>query len=123
MAKFSIILAGMVLCWVLPLHADATQMYTIAKTLRCLVCQGQTIADSDADFAVDIRSYIQDALAKGMSEAEIIAKLQENYGDSIKQTPKHTHVLLWWIPCVIAIGTGGNALRKILIRLCNADVA
>ena len=79
----------------------------LAKQLRCLVCQNQTIADSNAGLAVDLRNKLREQMATGKSDAEIIAFMTERYGDFVLYKPpmKATTVLLWAGPFVLlAIG-------------------
>ena len=59
----------------------------IAAELRCLVCQNQTIADSHADLAQDLRNQVRDMLRAGKSEAEILAFMTDRYGDFVLYRP------------------------------------
>lgn len=80
----------------------------ISDELRCLVCQNQTIADSHASLAVDLRNQIRDMLQQGKSEAQIRTYMVERYGDFVLYRPplKHTTWLLWFGPALlIAIGS------------------
>jgi cytochrome c-type biogenesis protein CcmH len=79
----------------------------LAKQLRCLVCQNETIADSRAGLAVDLRNKLREQMAAGKSDAEIIAFMTERYGDFVLYRPplKATTVLLWVGPfLLLAIG-------------------
>ena len=79
----------------------------VASELRCLVCQNQTIADSSADLAVDLRRQIREALAKGASEREVLDFMVERYGDFVLYRPplKASTVLLWTGPfLLLALG-------------------
>jgi cytochrome c-type biogenesis protein CcmH len=79
----------------------------IAAELRCLVCQNQTIADSTADLAVDLRRQIREALAKGASEREVLDFMVQRYGDFVLYRPplKANTVLLWSGPfLLLALG-------------------
>jgi cytochrome c-type biogenesis protein CcmH/NrfF len=73
---------------------------TIAEELRCLVCQNQTIADSNADLAIDLRTQIREKLAAGMSEAAIKDYMVQRYGDFVLYRPpvKATTIVLWFGP-------------------------
>ncbi len=77
----------------------------IYKNLRCLVCQGQSISDSNSDFAQTIKSVINDKLAEGMNERQIYSFLAEKYGDWILYKPpfKTNSYLLWMLPYVFFI--------------------
>jgi cytochrome c-type biogenesis protein CcmH len=79
----------------------------LAKQLRCLVCQNETIADSRAGLAVDLRNKLREQMAAGKTDAEIIAFMTERYGDFVLYRPplKATTVLLWAGPfALLAIG-------------------
>jgi len=81
----------------------------LAKQLRCLVCQNETIADSRAGLAVDLRNKLREQMAAGKSDAEIIAFMTERYGDFVLYKPplKATTVLLWAGPfLLLALGLG-----------------
>ena len=73
--------------------------------MRCLVCQGQSIADSNSDFAQTIKSVVNDKLKEGMNEEEIYNFLAEKYGDWILYNPplKNESYLLWALPYVFFI--------------------
>jgi cytochrome c-type biogenesis protein CcmH len=80
---------------------------TLVTELRCLVCQNQTIADSDADLAKDLRREVHDMLVKGKSDEEIKDFMLERYGDFVLYKPpvKTTTVPLWVGPFILlAIG-------------------
>ena len=88
----------------------------LAKQLRCLVCQNETIADSRAGLAVDLRNKLREQMAAGKTDAEIIAFMTERYGDFVLYRPplKATTVLLWVGPfMLLAIGilVGWRAVR------------
>jgi cytochrome c-type biogenesis protein CcmH len=69
----------------------------LAHELRCLVCQNQTIADSNAPLAVDLRNQIREQLAAGKSEGDVIDFMVARYGDFVLYRPplKASTVLLW----------------------------
>jgi cytochrome c-type biogenesis protein CcmH len=73
------------------------RMKSLAEELRCLVCQNQTIADSNAPLAADLRDQIRAQIAQGRSDAEIRAYMVERYGDFVLYRPplKATTALLW----------------------------
>ena len=73
---------------------------TIHKNLRCLVCQGQSIAESNSDFAQTIKLVIRDQVNAGKTEKEIYNFLVEKYGEWIVYKPplNKTNFLLWFIP-------------------------
>ena len=81
------------------------QMLRISAELRCLVCQNQTIADSNADLAVDLRNQVRDMLRQGQSEQQIIDYMTARYGDFVLYRPpvKGTTFLLWFGPMVLLV--------------------
>jgi cytochrome c-type biogenesis protein CcmH len=83
------------------------RMMRIASELRCLVCQNQTIADSHADLAVDLRGQVREMLQKGQNEQQVIEYMTARYGDFVLYRPpfKSTTVLLWVGPgAMVLIG-------------------
>jgi len=85
------------------------RLMTLSTTLRCLVCQNQTIADSNADLAVDLRNEIREKMQRGMSDDEIRNFMVSRYGDFVLYQPpfKPTTFLLWVGPfALLAIGFG-----------------
>jgi cytochrome c-type biogenesis protein CcmH len=81
----------------------------VGLELRCLVCQNQTIADSQAGLAVDLRNQIREQIKAGKSEQEIKDYMVQRYGDFVLYRPpmKATTVLLWVGPfALMAIGIG-----------------
>ncbi len=77
----------------------------LMETVRCLVCQGQSVADSDADMAADMRSFIRDRVSKGESPESIRSWLIERYGDTISYDPplSISTALLWAAPLLFLI--------------------
>ncbi len=78
----------------------------LSKRLRCLVCQNQSIVDSDAELARDLRVEVRKQLATGASDAEILATLRETYGDYVLLNPPVSPgtYILWGAPVVILLG-------------------
>ena len=78
---------------------------TILKNLRCLVCQGQTVQDSNSEFALIIKSVVKDKIKEGNNEKEIYKFLSEKYGDWILLNPPFTKnsYLLWFLPYLLFI--------------------
>lgn len=93
------------------------RVQAVAAELRCLVCQNQTIADSNADLAIDLRNQVREMLRKGQSEKEIIAYMTARYGDFVLYRPpvKNTTALLWFGPPLL-MGAGLLALWLVLRR-------
>ena len=88
----------------------------ILKNLRCLVCQGQTISDSNSDFALTIKDVVNEKVNEGLSKKEIYSFLSDKYGDWILfNTPlKKNSYFLWFMPYVLFIL--GGALLYLVIR-------
>jgi cytochrome c-type biogenesis protein CcmH len=85
----------------------------IGLELRCLVCQNQTIADSHAGLAIDLKNQIREQLKAGKSDRQILDFMVERYGDFVLYKPpvKATTVLLWVGPfALMAIGLGTAVL-------------
>src|SRR2546423_6789245 len=83
------------------------RVMALANELRCLVCQNQTLADSNADLAVDLRGQIREQLKGGASERDVIGFMVARYGDFVLYRPplKGTTLLLWFGPfLVLALG-------------------
>ena len=81
------------------------RMKALTQQLRCLVCQNETLADSQADLAEDLRGQIREQMKAGKSDREIIAFLTQRYGDFILYRPpvKATTYLLWFGPFVLLL--------------------
>lgn len=89
----------------------------LAAELRCLVCQNQTIADSDADLAVDLRNQVRRMLGEGQSERDVLDFMTARYGDFVLYRPpvKSSTALLWFGPPVLLV-VGMLTLWTILRR-------
>jgi cytochrome c-type biogenesis protein CcmH len=93
------------------------RLMSLANELRCLVCQNQTLADSHADLAKDLRQEIREMIGRGMSDAEIRTYLVDRYGDFVLYRPpwKATTMLLWAGPALLVVVGGivlGASLRR-----------
>ena len=95
----------------------AARMKNLTEQLRCLVCQNETLADSRADLAEDLRKEIREQMKQGKSDQEIIAFLTQRYGDFVLYKPpvKATTYLLWFGPFVLLIA-GTLVLFRFLKR-------
>lgn len=82
------------------------RMLRITAELRCLVCQNQTIADSHADLAVDLRQQVRELLQKGLTDQQIADYMTARYGDFVLYRPpfKGSTALLWIGPGVMLVG-------------------
>ena len=97
--------------------AGQRQRYkTLIYELRCLVCQNQNLADSDADLAADLRREVYRMIRDGNSDAEVIDFMVARYGDFVLYRPplKAKTVLLWTGPFVL--GIGGIVLLLVQLR-------
>lgn len=90
----------------------------ITKNLRCLVCQGQSIYDSDSEFANSIKLVVDKKLNEGSTKNEIYEFLKTKYGDWILYDPKWTKntYLLWLIPILIFLFGGFLIFKKLKIK-------
>ena len=91
----------------------------ILKNLRCLVCQGQTISDSNSDFAQVIKSVVSDKIEEGLSEKEIYQFMSAKYGDWIlyNSTLTTNSYILWFLPYILFIIGGVIVYLMIKKRL------
>ena len=95
---------------------ENSQRNEITKNLRCLICQGQSVYDSDSDFANSMKILVDKKLNEGLSEKEIYIYFKEKYGDWILYDPgfnKNTY-LLWLLPILIFL-LGGAIIAKSFI--------
>ena len=90
----------------------------ISKNLRCLICQGQSIYDSQSEFALSMKKLIKNKISNGASEEEVYSFLKQKYGEWIVYDPevnKNT-ILLWGIPLILFMFGGLLILRKVNIK-------
>jgi len=95
----------------LPDPAMEAKARHIMEELRCLVCQSQSIANSDADLAADLRKIVRERVAAGDTEEEVKAYMVARYGDWVLLKPpvKEDTILLWFGPLIIIL-LGGAVL-------------
>jgi len=96
-------------------HPDAAveaRLKGLAEELRCLVCQNQTIADSNAPLALDLRNQIRTQIAEGRSDSQIRAYMVERYGDFVLYRPpfKASTAILWAGPFALLLFGAGIAI-------------
>jgi cytochrome c-type biogenesis protein CcmH len=119
---FGLILAGSVLAKEAPpAVADPVlekRVMALADELRCLVCQNQTIADSHADLAIDLKNQIREKLKAGMSEKQILEFMVARYGDFVLYRPpvKATTIPLWFGPFALLFAALAGMFYYILRR-------
>jgi cytochrome c-type biogenesis protein CcmH len=90
----------------------------ITKNLRCLICQGQSVYDSDSEFANSVKLVVEDKLNEGMEEEEIYIFLKEKYGNWILYDPelsKNTYIL-WILPLLLFLIGGAIIIRKLNLK-------
>lgn len=87
----------------------------LMEELRCLVCQGQSIADSDAELAGDMRSLVRERIKSGESPAEVRSWLVERYGEWVSYKPALSPetLFLWAAPLLLVFGGGLVAARRL----------
>ena len=98
--------------------ADISKVDEITKNLRCLICQGQSIYDSNSDFALSVKTLVSEKLESGSTERDIYNFLKSKYGDWIVYEPefnKYT-LLLWIMPLFLFIFGGLLIVRKVFIN-------
>ena len=105
--------------------AQQARYEDLINELRCLVCQNQTIADSNADLALDLREKVAEQIAAGRSDAEIIAYLTARYGDFVLyRPPVQPNTWLLWSGPFLLLAIGGLVLVVTLrkrARLADSD--
>ena len=86
----------------------STKEAEIFKNIRCLICQGQSIADSNSEFSQTLKLVVKDQIKEGKSKEEIYDFLIEKYGEWIVYKPPltKTNFLLWAIPYLVLLGGG-----------------
>ncbi len=102
-----------------PTAADVAvekRMVAISEELRCLVCQNESLAGSQADLAKDLRREIREQIAQGKSDKEILDFMTGRYGDFVRYRPplKGTTFLLWFGPFLLLVA--GIAALAIILR-------
>jgi len=105
-------------------RAEEVRFQNLTRQLRCLVCQNQDLADSDADLAKDLRKQVFEMMRAGKSDAEIKDFLVARYNDFVLYDPplKPGTWLLWFTPFAL-VALGAIALVRILRRRARAAVS
>ena len=90
----------------------------ISKNIRCLICQGQSVYDSQTDFAVSVKLIIEKKLNEGLNENEIYDFLINQYGEWISYNPKFNKktFILWILPILLFFIGGAIIVRKLIIQ-------
>lgn len=101
----------------LPNPAQEAQARTLFHALKCVVCEGQSLAESDAALAAQMRARIRAMVAEGKSEAEILAFFRASYGDRILLTPPlQADTYLLWLAPLFLLTIGGIILWRVTRR-------
>ena len=95
-----------------------TKVDQITKNLRCLICQGQSVYDSQSDFAVSMKLVVKNKIDEGKEEEEIYDYLKNKYGEWIVYEPElnRNTFLLWSIPLILFAFGGLLIIRKVSIK-------
>ncbi len=120
--NFPLLLLLVLLClpsaaWAQETSAEQREVVEIARTLKCPVCESQSVADSPSQLAQEMRAYIQRRLEAGDSRQAIVQALVDRYGEGILLEPPRAGftLLVWWLP-VLSLALGalvvGLALRR-----------
>ena len=98
---------------------DQLERNNITKNLRCLICQGQTIHESNSDFAESMKKYIKGELENGKTDEEIFSSLVEKYGQWIVYDPgiSRNTLLLWALPLLLFLIGGAIIGKRILKKI------
>ena len=83
--------------------AGVNELSDYYKTIRCLVCEGQSIQESDTEFAINLKEQIQKKYSSGISIEEINQELIKIYGEEISFNPPKNHIILWGAPLIVLI--------------------
>ena len=99
-------------------YAENTKVDEISKNLRCLICQGQSVYDSQSEFALSVKTLILNKLESGSSEKDIYDFLKSKYGDWIVYDPEFNNytLVLWILPLFLFIFGGLLIVKKVFIN-------
>ena len=90
----------------------------ILKNIRCLICQGQSVYDSESDFASSIKLIVHKNIDQGLSEEHIYKFLREKYGDWVIYEPKlnKNTFVLWLLPLLLFLAGGAILIKKLIFK-------
>ena len=96
----------------------STKVDQITKNLRCLICQGQSVYDSQSDFAISMKLVVKNKIDEGKEDEEIYDYLKNKYGEWIVYEPElnRNTFLLWSIPLILFAFGGLLIIRKVSIK-------
>lgn len=103
--------------------AQQARFERLTNELRCLVCQNQTIADSNAELALDLRRQTREMILAGKTDAEILTFMTDRYGDFVLYRPpvKPTTWLLWGAPVILLLI--GAVVMVVVVRRKTQEAA
>ncbi len=118
--KFILLILFLILSFqkLLMANNNSSTVDKISKNLRCLICQGQSVYDSQSDFALSMKTLIKNKLQEGKSEKQIYDYLKNQYGEWIVYDPEFDkkNLLLWTFPLILFIFGGLLIYRKVFIN-------
>ena len=90
----------------------------ITKNIRCLICQGQSVYDSDSQFAISIKKIVKNKINQGYSEIEIYSFLKDKYGQWIVYDPEFNKntLILWFLPILLFLVGGAIIFKKLILK-------
>ena len=99
------------------------RVMAVSEELRCLVCQNQTLADSNAPLAVDLRDQVREKMQAGMSNEDIVEYMVARYGDFVRYRPplKATTWFLWFGPLLLLVTGIFVLVRRLRARPSEAE--
>ncbi|HEY3948120.1 cytochrome c-type biogenesis protein [Phenylobacterium sp.] len=109
----------------LPNPAQEARARHIFQGVRCLVCQNESIDDSEADLAADLRKVIREQVAAGKSDAEIKKYLTDRYGEFVLLTPEFNwmNLALWGGPFVVVVAGAGLLVSRLRNRTPETELS
>ena len=90
----------------------------IFKNIRCLICQGQSVYDSESEFALSVKQIVKRKIDEGLKEDEVYGFLREKYGEWIIYNPefnKNTYIL-WLLPLLLFFLAGAIIIKKLIFK-------
>lgn len=120
---------ALLLCFATPVLAQPAgfadpaleaRAHHLQRQLRCMVCQGQSIDESDAPLAQDLRKLVREQIAAGKSDSEILEFLHARFGDFVlMQPPVQPYTWLLWLAPLLALGTAGVVAWTVISKAKN----
>ena len=120
LVRFTLLILILILSFEKFLYANNNSLLVnkISKNLRCLICQGQSVYDSQSDFALSMKILISKKIKEGKSEKQIYEYLKNQYGEWIVYDPEFNrkNLILWIFPLILFIFGGLLIYRKVFIN-------